>query len=333
MRDFITMLHREWMEWRKVVYIILGIFIALTLLGTYWAHRAAVKMDKNDFVIHSYSEENKVSVQSSDGWGNIQWDSTDSDHPDSLNLRAQMRSEPAKLFEILVGLLRGIMIGINMLILSVSAFYFADALYKERSDASTFYYRSLPISDWVVLGAKFVFGYVGILILSYLLSVIAAMYMPVFVPAIIEEVLGEFNLALSQIDWGHLFLDWGVYHVVQFFWLLPFAMYFLFISASVKGRPLLIGVGILVLVAIVWQLIFGKIGFQNQIVVNLGIFSDLIQDQWTNIPDTLPSDAQVDLFGSFSGYLFTLRTLISLLIGGAFGWGTYYMYRRNIEVT
>ncbi|MBS1272303.1 MAG: hypothetical protein MAGBODY4_01444 [Candidatus Marinimicrobia bacterium] len=331
MKQLLTMLHREWMEWRKVVYIILGVFVGLTVLSTYWTYRAANKLEKKSFIIRSDGD--TLSVESSIGWGGFEWNSSGEEHPDSLDLREKMRSKPGEFFNFLAWLLRGLMIGINLLVLSVSVFYLADALYKERADGSTFYYRSLPVTDFALLGAKFIFGYLGILVLSYLLSSVVALYLPLSMPGIFKEMLSEASLSLSQIRWGALFLDWGMFHIIQFIWLLPFAMYFLYISASVKGRPLLIGAGILILAVIAWQLIFGKIGFQNQIAVHLGFFSNIISEQWYNIPETLSSNAKIDLFGSFTGYLITLRTFVSLLIGGAFGWGTYYMYQRNIEVT
>jgi hypothetical protein len=44
----------------------------------------------------------------------------------------------------------------------------------------------------------------------------------------------------------------------------------------------------------------------------------------------VPADG-VDLFGSFWGYLFSLRTLLSLLVSVLFYWVTWIMYRKNIS--
>ena len=329
MNNLLTMIYREWLEWHKAVYIVLGVFVALLLLGTYSSYRISQQIDRNEFYIDIFSEEEQEGFsgdQEKVDWGEDQT-------VDSKSLKEEMQRSPRKVLGIWAHLLRGVIVMINLLIIGVAVFYLADALYKERADGSTFYYRSLPVSDITLLSSKVLFGYVGVLLLSYVLSLIFVLYSPVLVPGVIKEILAEAGLSVHQFKIGDLLFDWAVFHLVMLFWLFPLAMYFLFISSVVKNRPLLIGVGILVAAAILWQIIFGKIGIPNQITVNLGILNTILQEQWANVPVNPAPGGRFELFDSFAGYLFTVRTLVSLVISAGFGYGTYMMYTRNIEVT
>ncbi|MCF7804735.1 MAG: hypothetical protein K9N46_05000 [Candidatus Marinimicrobia bacterium] len=330
MKTLLTLLNREWLEWRNVVYIFLGVFVALLLLSTFGSFRLAHYIDTGELM--TYSEGDSTTLELSKSWGAEERDEQVK-KGNAVNLLEEMQQDPVQILQIWTHVVRGGMVLINLLVLSLAIFYLSDAVYKERADGSTFYYRSLPVSDVTVLVSKVLFGYVGVLVLSYLLTICVSLYLPMLMPYPIKEVLAEHSLSLSQIKLGSLYFDWGMFHILQFFWLLPVAMYFMFISVWVKGRPLLIGIGGIILAAIVWQIIFGRIDVPNQIVVNFGIFTDVMKEQWVTVPDSLNPGEPAELFGSFSGYIFSMRTLISLAIAGLFGYGTFIMYRRNIEVT
>lgn len=324
MKGLLTLLYREWIEWRTTLIIVLAIFmIGLIALG-YGSYRFSNALEHGSITFR----------QSESG---TSWSIKDQPGADRLRmtqeaLKDKIVQRPAEAIATFGHLLRGGLSSVNFLLLFLIVFYLADATYKERADGSTYYYRSLPVTDWDILISKLLFGFTGILALSFILGVILVYYLHLIVPGVVKSTLVAQGYSLGQISLTNLFFGWAEFLCVEFLWLLPFAVYFLLISTVVKNRPLLISIGVLLLIGLAWKLSFGVYDIQNPLLSNISIMNGVLKSQWMNISG-ISAGEPADLFGSFTGFIFSIRTLISLTVAAGFFWGTGFVYRRNIEVS
>jgi|GEM_PF-2486264 len=327
MKQFFALLKREFLEWRTVFFVVMGLYVLLLILLAYGSFRLSGALDEHGF---SFQRNGREMILQFDQNGS---GDTLNVPPDQQGRQFTITDQPKQILEFWGHLLRTILVAVNFLIILLAVFYLADAVFKERSDSSTFYYRSLPVRDSTILLSKLTFGTVGILLLSFVLSVLLVFYIHLMVPGKANAILLANGLSLAQFKYTDLIGDWAAFHVLQLLWLGPFAVYFLFVSTVVKNRPLLTAIGVLILLALAWRYIFGPLGVPNPFTGNFRVFNQVIQDQWLSVPETITSRSTIELFGSFGSYIFSLRSLISVAVAGGLGWGTLYFYKRNIEVS
>jgi hypothetical protein len=74
-------------------------------------------------------------------------------------------------------------------------------------------------------------------------------------------------------------------------------------------------------------------GIPNQIIGALGAPTEAYHAEWLKLSETITTDTNIELLGGFGEYIVSIRTLISLIISAAFFWGSFTIYRKNIEVT
>jgi len=325
MKRFLTLMKREFLEWRTVFFVVIGLYVLLLLVLAYGSYRISNEMQRNSFTVTRDGEEVIIQFDGDSG-DQIQFDDEEQE-PLILSER------PSEILEVWAHIVRGLMVGVNLVVVLLAIFYLADAVFKERSDSSTFYYRSLPTSDYCLLGAKLTFGTVGILFLSFSLSILLVLFVHLIIPSPATSILIANGLSLSQFQYGDLVADWLAFHLLQLLWLSPFALYFLLVSTVVKSRPLLTSIGVLIVAALAWKYLFQASGIPNQITVNLGVFGDILEQQWARTPDIVTPEIEMELFGNFWQYIFSLRTVIALAISTLFGWAVLAVYRKNIEVS
>jgi len=319
MKRFLTLLKREWLEWRTVLVVVVSLFALGLILTGYGSYQVSNRLEHGTLQIS----------QSSDGEFYIEnRDSTETSAKD----RRDVMGHADNVLAISAHVLRAGITALNFILLLLVVFYFADATFKERSDGSTFYFRSLPTTDWMLLASKLAFGAIGILLLSYVLGIILVFYLKAVTPGIIKTALAAGGYSLSQLSMSNLLVGWASFHLLEFLWLLPFALYFLLISTIVKNRPLLISTGILFLFALLWKYFFGIHGIPNQLMMNISLIPDILTDQWVQ-HQHLSAGESADFFGSFAQYIFSIRTVVSLIVAGGLFWSTRYFYQKNIEVS
>ncbi len=324
MKSFLTLLNREWLEWRITIIVVLAVFVVgLAALG-YGSYRFSRAFEDGHLRYHQM--ENNIHWQS-------QSDSLmDSSHVKLGIIKNGKIGDSNKVVEVFGHMVRIAISTINFILMLLIASYLADAIYKERSDGSTYYYRSLPVSDWSILLSKLCFGFVGILLLSYVLGIILTFYLKLIVPGVISTALTATGYSLGQISMGNLFGGWATFHLLEFLWLAPYAIYFLLVSTVVKNRPVLIAGGILILIALVWKYSFGLYGVSNPLLTNLTVIGDVLTNRWMDLSHIAPSES-IQLFGSFWKDIFSLRTLISVIVAVGLFWTTRFFYQKNIEVS
>ncbi len=320
MKTFVALMVREWREWRTVL-IVVGSLYLLGMIG--WSvalHKGSNALIRGD--IHTE-------------WETFRGFGEDEDEPEWLTPKEMVAAgrSQALLFA-WTHMLRASVSFINLALLVLALFYLADAVYKERNDGSTFFYRGLPVGDLSILSSKLLVGTVGFLTLSFILGVFWVLFAQLTFPGSLAKVMAVAGLSPSQVASMDLIGDWVMFHILQLVWLLPFAAYFLFVSTVTRSRPLLIGVGVPLLLGLLWRFLAGDNTLLREITANLAVISDTLKTEWlgTKGPNILPGEP-IELFGSFSGYILSIRTVISLLVAGGFFGITFYAYRRNLPVS
>lgn len=337
MKQVFALVHREFREWRTVLIIVVSLF-GLGLLGSaYGLHKVANLMESGDddsYISHyrgdrtdwddeDYDDE-WVSPSDFIGGGFIpEWIITQGRPDLILGGFAVMR---------IAGLST-----INVIFLILAFFYLLDSVYKERLDVSTYFYRSLPIHDGVLLGSKLATGTLGFLLLSWALGMISVLWARITFPGFFAEALDAKMLSLSQISYLALAWDWLMFNILEVLWLLPYAAYLLAVSTMVRSRPLLVAVGIPIVLGLLFNYFYGTAepirALLGSNVIALGEVADANFLAGGDFRHIIKEETILDLFGSFTGAIFSLRTAASLIIStGIFG-VTFMAYRRNMATS
>jgi ABC-type transport system involved in multi-copper enzyme maturation permease subunit len=321
MKTFGTLLIREWREWRTVL-LVAAILYVIGLLGyTVAIYKGSHALEDEDWRTEWFDEDWEHDFEEDEpGW-----------------LTPGEFAEAGKADVLFFGWTFMLRVGLSFIMFSLivlSLFYLVDAVFKERSDGTTFFYRGLPVPDLAVVSSKLLVGTFGFLTLSFLMGTILIYYVQITSPAEFSEVLRESGLSPFQIASMDLLGDWAVFHILALLLLLPYATYFLLVSTVTRSRPLLIGIGVPILLGILWRLLVGDNAFLQEITSNFHTLGEALGHEWLGKdgPYAIMREP-VELFGSFAGYLFTLRSLVSILISGIFFTLTFYAYRRNLPVS
>ncbi|UCD37130.1 MAG: hypothetical protein JSW54_09875 [Fidelibacterota bacterium] len=321
MKTYLTLLVREWREWRTVMIIVGSLYLVGMVGWSVVLHKGSNALIRGE--IHTE-------------WEDFRGFDDDDDGPEWLTPRQMAAAGRAHV--LLFGWSHMLRVGaafINVVLLVLILFYLVDAVYKERSDGSTFFYRGLPVSDMSIISSKLVAGMVGFLGISFILGVLWIYFAQITFPGSIRDLLAGADLSPYQVASLDLIKDWLVFHCLQLVWLVPFGVYFLFVSTVTRSRPLLVGMGVPILLGLFWRFLIGDDAVWELLTTNFGAIGSAIQAEWLGAhgPEGVIAGEPIQLFGSFVGYLLSLRTVISLLVAGGLFGITVYAYRRNLPVS
>ena len=159
MRTLGVFIKREWMEWRRLVLGAMLVAIFLFSLGLLQINRGIAHLNEK------FGDRKSIDL---DGFNfnDFNMDGVEI-HIDDENYSIEFKNEGE-----IDGLERGIeglaiaygimlLIGFSLffgLSMFIGMFYFSDSIYKERSDNSTLFYRSLPVNDHVIILSKILSG-------------------------------------------------------------------------------------------------------------------------------------------------------------------------------
>ena len=129
-------------------------------------------------------------------------------------------------------------------------FYLVDCLYAERKDKSILFWRSLPISDTVAVGAKLFTAAVIIPVIIWLTIIIAQ------VMTLAIQSLGEHNSTqlFSLLDLGLYWRNLIIILILTSLWTLPLLTWFLFCSSWSKRTPFLAALTIPIVIILLDQI-------------------------------------------------------------------------------
>jgi len=367
MSELLTLLKREWWEWKSAILWLIGGFSFILILTLIPIKRISDELSMKDRQIFNKNLfsvtidlQNNSNINSSIIQNKIEefenlsiqysFNSTDSlgISNEEFVIQGNSESELNKFIEviktdenikitdinkifkpdILSGLSFGILTGfviIQLFVLFIALFYFSDSIYKERSNNSTLYFRSLPIGDHLVLFSKLKAGSIGIIGLTTIMLIILLIYAQFAVRIVSGNFWDIISIPLNQINKVDLFIDLIIYQIVTLIWISPLILFLMLVSSIVKNRPLIIGVGLPILLSITLMVVFE----QNDIILQVSyIFNAIEQNLISEISNLGTND--VNILGSFWKYLLTQRTLFSIIISGLIYFATWNFYRKNI---
>lgn len=329
MKPMMILLKREWLEWQRVVIgtIIVITFLNLLMLltvsrGSDWFHHT---MERDGHVLLediqiNDDEEVEVDIRMQ---GN--------DFEVIIDGDGSSKSLDAVMNRATIPLALGMRIGMQLtfgFVLFLSLFYFSDAIYKERADNSTLFYRSLPVNDHLLLGSKILAGILGIIGLTLLLSFEYLLFVRLAIVIMGEPLNSLAGSVLSRISYISLFWDYISYLIFAAIRVTPLALFLMLVGAYVKGRPLLVGIGGPILVSISWAIIFKSPALLTSIGKFFWGFNQILIDQWDINEARFESD--IVMYGGFWGYIFNVETLMSILVSGLLYYGLWLVYRKNL---
>ena len=322
MRQFGALILREWIEWRRAIVVLFLVFFGVGILMLVPIGRATSAIDTQvDIFVENGSKADSLEITF---FGETDWVHSPDD-PTKL-----FTNSKGNVYQLMSGIFVGIFSSINGMLFLVLLFYFADSIFKERDDGSTFFYRSLPMSDHKILLSKWVAAASGLLGLTLVLNVIAWFFAQIsmsVVPDFAESAIREMVANIQMLD---LFGDMFVLTFVRFLWTIPFFAFLFFVSSVAKRRPLLIGIGSPILLIFAWKILFGEAIMADQSIEYIIQQKTLLVEQWLVETD---ANGNVEIFGSFWKYIFTTRTVVSLVFGSIFYTLAWLGYRKNIPTS
>lgn len=322
MKTFTALIVREWREWRTVIAVMSVIYL-LVMAGT------AVAMQRGARVI---IDDGNSSYQSGEFDDFNNFDEDDWDWFSNWHL-ADFLSGEMILFGY-VHSIRGTAVMVNLALMLLALFYLADAVYKERSDGSTYFYRALPVPDHIILLSKLTAGTVGILLLSYVYGMLAVGFTRLAVPASFMQVLEDAELSLGQIAYGGFIWDWLVFHLLQLLWLSPYAAYMLLVSTAARGRPVMVGIGLPVLLTVVIGYFLQNDVLGDLLTSNIRSVGEVLAEEMRGYASPfIDPGEEVEVYGGFGRYLLSVRSMVSVIITVGLFYGTWWAYRRNLTTS
>ena len=328
MKPLMVLLKREWLEWKRVIIGTVLVITFLNLLMLLSVSRgSAFFHDKLDQDGHINLEDIQINDEEV-GDIDIRMNGND--------VEVTIAGEATKSVEEVLSSVAGPvafgmrfgMMGTFAFVLFLSLFYFSDAIYKERADNSTLFYRSLPLSDHLLLGSKIGAGLIGVIGLTLFLSIEYLVFIRIAIWIVGEPFTSLASLVLSHISYIGVIWDWFSYLLFAAIHMAPLALFLMLVGTFVKGRPLLIGIGAPILLSISWAIIFKSAALFKVIGKFFWGFNQVLIDQWNIMEKGMSGDIQV--YGNFWAYIFNVDTLISILVSVLLYYGTWHIYRKNI---
>jgi len=329
MKPVLVLLKREWLEWQRVI---LGTILIITFLnflmllsvsrGSHFFHQ---KLEDNGHLLlddFQLNDDEEVDLDIRMNGKDLEITIDGNDTPRSVEQMLQKVAVP-----VAFGLRFGMM-GTFALVLFLSMFYFSDAIFKERADNSTLFYRSLPVNDHQLLTSKIAAGLIGVIGLTLFLSIEFLILLKVAIWIMGEPFTSLSGLVLSQISYLRLIWDWFGYLIFAAIHMAPLALFLMLVGSYVKGRPLIIGIGAPILLSISWAIIFQSAALLKTIGKFLWGFNQVIIDQWQMMEKGL--DTGMPIYGNFWAYIFNLDTAISILVSALLYYAIWHIYRKNI---
>ncbi|NQV42790.1 MAG: hypothetical protein HQ506_10585 [Candidatus Marinimicrobia bacterium] len=329
MKPLIVLLKREWLEWQRVIIGTILVITFLNLLMLLSVSRGSdlmhEKLDQEGHIViddFQFNDEEEVDLDIVLNGKDVEITIDGKDTPRSVEKMLRKVAVP-----IAFGMRFGMM-GTFAFILFLSMFYFSDAIYKERADNSTLFYRSLPVNDHMLLGSKIAAGLIGVIGLTLFLSFEYLIFIRIAIWILGEPFTSLASLILSQISYLRLIWDWFGYLVFAAIHMAPLALFLMLVGTYVKGRPLLVGIGAPILLSISWAIVFQSAALLRSIGKFFWGFNQVLIDQWELMEKGLDTDMAI--YGNFWAYIFNTDTAISILVSALLYYGIWHVYRKNI---
>ncbi|PHS28721.1 MAG: hypothetical protein COA84_00585 [Robiginitomaculum sp.] len=208
------------------------------------------------------------------------------------------------------------------------------ALYEERRDRSILFWKSMPVSDWQEVLAKFATPLL-VAPLTFLAVVIVSQLFLALLFSLIMVFQGGAILPLWPVSL--LFTSWLtfiVHYLLWLVWALPVLAWLLFVSSFANRMPFLWAILFPVVLIVVEGMFMGTHHVGNWITLHLGAWqSSAFEQIGGNING--PNDALKIILGGvqLEGFTYTISSVqfwIGLAVTAAFLFGAVQMRKRAL---
>lgn len=222
----------------------------------------------------------------------------------------------------------------------LTIFYLLDSLYAERKDKSILFWRSLPVTDAETVVSKLITAIVVIPLATFAAAAITHL----LVLLVSGIWVGNRGGDAWQLIWNAapLLENWLATLILMLalpLWYLPFAGWFLFVSAWTKRSPFLVAFLPLVVLPMLERILIGSTLFRDAIFVRpakMPLFSgdgetSLIFGDATNIEFTSGQSVTLLGFMDLPRFLASVNLWLGVLVGGLFVAAAIYVRRYRDE--
>ena len=324
-----VLLKREWLEWQRVV---IGTVIVITFLnflmlltvarGSSWFHETLDRDGSIKMKDVQISDEDVFDLEIHQNDGELEFYVEGENTTADVDAFLDQAAKP-----VIYGMRFG-MQGIFLFVLFLSLFYFSDAIYKERADNSTLFFRSLPVDDHMLLGSKIGAGLLGVIGLTLFLSLEYLLFVRVAFMIWGDPLNSMVSAVFSRVSYIGIIWDWFSYLLYAAIRMAPLALFLMLVGAFVKGRPLLIGIGGPILAAISWSILFKSAALFKFIGKFFWGFNIVLIEQWQELSPKWHTEELV--YANPWDYIFNIDTLGALLASAVLYYVLWTVYRKNV---
>jgi ABC-2 type transport system permease protein len=207
----------------------------------------------------------------------------------------------------------------------VQLYYFMACLFDERRDLSVLFWRSLPVSDAMNIGVKFLVGAL-ILPVIFLLAATATLFVfliAIFIGSIILSVGYDISLWALWTDSGfvgHLLTSWSSL-LPYTLWMFPIYAWLMLVSIFANKAPFLWAILPVVVVLLVESF------FVSYFNLNTRFFAETLMDYFVISQNAI--DVYTDKHTSITVVPFSVLkekiNVVAILIGAGFMYATYWL--------
>ena len=231
-----------------------------------------------------------------------------------------------------------IMLMMSMAVLSL--FYLLDTLYTERRDKSILFWRSLPITDAETVISKLLTAVVVIPLVTFAVVVVTQLVVLAISSMWVSGRGGDgWHLIWQATPFMETWLVSLIFYLAVPLWFVPFAGWFLFVSAWTRRSPFLVAILPLIVLPMLERILIGTSAFREAIFgrfSSMPLFAGL---GGTGIvfgedgPPEFAADANVSLVSlvDLPAYLSDPALWSGLAVGALFTAAAIYMRRYRDE--
>lgn len=233
-KGFVTLLRRELWEHNSLRWLplLLLLFILLANLAVMYAGSASdgfitIRTDGNDI----------PSVEISSSFEQFGMSSNDSAENSTLEKITQ-NSELLQSRKVVRGVLYALAMIINSVLQIMMIFYLLDSLYGERKDYSILFWKSLPLSDTMIVLSKLVVAAIVIPVISLFTIMLAQMMTLALQSYTFTETTGAVSMLWQQAGLMGFWQTHFILLVEQSIWFFPVMGWLLLCSVWSRRSPI-----------------------------------------------------------------------------------------------
>ena len=228
------------------------------------------------------------------------------------------KDDPVESLNPVLNILHGLLL---LVLLGVSVHYLLGALFSDRKDRSILFWKSMPVSEWEEVLAKFAVAlvvapavYIAVSVVMQFAYILLAMLMAH------RMEMDPMEAIVDKIEFGGLFLNQLGGWLITALWVAPLYAWLLLASAGARRSPFMLAIAPVLGLVLLEQIFIGS-GFVAGAVYN-------------HLPHFIVGGNSMGFY--IHGPDWSGQDLVSLLLGLLFAagalWGCVYLRRYRFEI-